>query len=150
MLKTVKVKKIWRYKTTGTRAIFYDDYIDGKEHVAACVEGLYPEVGDTVEVYADKDVDYRGCGAIAFRMVDTERKIRKRPQLKAVRIKKIKRQQMTGVITIFYNDPDADNAEKVAAGVEYLHPKEGDIIEVYADEYINYHGLGAMALKVVV
>lgn len=44
---------------------------------------------------------------------------------------------------------EEDGILKFAACVEPLDVEEGDMVEVYSDEYVNYRGFGAMALKVV-
>lgn len=44
---------------------------------------------------------------------------------------------------------DNDGYEKFAACVEDLYVKCGDKIEIYCDDYVNYHGIGAMVLRVI-
>lgn len=47
------------------------------------------------------------------------------------------------------NYKDTDKIVKLAACIEHLAVKIGDFVEIYSDDYVNYHGIGAMALKVV-
>ncbi len=67
MFKIRKVKNVGYSEFNACIAITYED--DGIEKYAACTENLSIEPGNTVEIYTDNYVNYRGFGAMALKVV---------------------------------------------------------------------------------
>lgn len=61
-------------------------------------------------------------------------------------VKKVGYSKFNECYVVIYDD---DGYEKFATCVEDLYVKCGDKIEIYSDDYVNYHGIGAMALRIV-
>jgi len=67
MFKIRKVKNVDYSKFNDCVVITYED--NGIEKYAACIENLSIKSDDTVEIYTDDYVNYRGFGAIALKIV---------------------------------------------------------------------------------
>jgi len=68
MFKICKVKNVGYSKFNDCIAITYEDD-DGVEKFAACTENLSVKCGDTVEIYTDDYIHYRGFGAMVLKIV---------------------------------------------------------------------------------
>lgn len=69
MFKIREVKKVGYSNFNRCNVVRYDDD-DGYEKFAACVEDLYVECGDKIEIYSDDHVNYHGIGAMVLRIVN--------------------------------------------------------------------------------
>lgn len=65
---------------------------------------------------------------------------------KIVEVKKVEQSTLSGCTTIRYED---DGMLKYAACVDGLTVHRGDKVEIYSDDYVDYCGFGAMALRSV-
>ncbi len=65
---------------------------------------------------------------------------------KICKVKNVGYSKFNNCIAITYED---NGIEKYAACTENLSIKSGDTVEIYTDDYVNYKGFGAMAIKVV-
>lgn len=73
MFKVVKVTNVCYSDFNKNLVIKYKDE-DGIFKYAACTENLTVEVGDLVEVYRDDNVNYKGIGAMALKVVSQKQK----------------------------------------------------------------------------
>lgn len=75
MIKTVEVKRVYK-----NNVIAYYDKEDNKEKCAAYEEGLDINVGDTVEIFIDKDAElnYKGFSAVLLKKLQVKKEETKR------------------------------------------------------------------------
>ncbi|MDE7251598.1 MAG: hypothetical protein K2O32_01445 [Acetatifactor sp.] len=67
MIKIRKVNNVGYSKLNDCVVITYED--DGKDKFAACRENLVVECGNTVEIYRDDCVNYKGLSAMELKVV---------------------------------------------------------------------------------
>ena len=67
MFKISKVKHVGYSKFNNCDIIIYED--ENMDKYAACTEGLVVQCGDTVEIYRDDYVNYRGFGTMVMKVI---------------------------------------------------------------------------------
>ncbi len=68
MFKIRKAQSVYYSEFNDCNVITYKDD-DGTVKCAACTEDLSAKYGDTVEIYQDRYIDYRGYNAMALKVI---------------------------------------------------------------------------------